>query len=192
MKRVLIYIPLMFLAGIIHLQAQEKGVNVSLFTDVKSNKVGQGITVLVMEFSEADNDARTDTRKQSTHTIGADAGTGVLQAFPGLNVSGRLQNDFRGYGRTTKRGVLRAKIAARIVGRNEAGDFLIEGSRVIEINNEKEVYILKGAVRPQDIQADNTVYSYNIYDAHIVYKGKGEVSRGQRAGILTRLLQWIF
>ncbi|HFE65145.1 MAG TPA: hypothetical protein ENK14_12145 [Caldithrix sp.] len=109
-----------------------------------------------------------------------------------MTLNGDLQNDFRGDARTSKRGMLKAKIAARIVGINEAGDYIIEGKRVIEINNETETYILSGAVRPEDIMADNTVYSYNIYDAHIVYKGKGEVSRAQKAGFLTRLLQWIF
>ena len=172
--------------------AQDMGKSVSLFADIKADRIGKGITVLVMEFSQASNDARTETRKSSDHGIKFTEGSGLLKFFPEIGVSGKLQNDFRGDARTTKRGVLKTKIAARIVGINEAGDYIIEGKRVIEINNEKEIYILTGAVRPEDIMADNTVYSYNIYDARIVYKGKGEVSRAQRAGILTRLLQWIF
>ncbi|MFZ0391804.1 MAG: flagellar basal body L-ring protein FlgH, partial [Calditrichia bacterium] len=92
----------------------------------------------------------------------------------------------------SKRGVLKTKIAARIVGKNQAGDYMIEGRRVIEINSEKETYILTGTVRPEDIMSDNTVYSYNIYDAHIVYRGKGEVSRAQKAGVFTRFMQWLF
>jgi len=172
--------------------AQNMGRNVSLFSDIKSDRVGKGITVLVMEYSQASNDARTEARKRSEHKVGVNQGTGLLSFLPEFGVNGELQNDFRGDARTTKRGILKAKIAARIVGKNEAGDYIIEGKRVIEINNEKEIYILSGSVRPEDIMADNTVYSYNIYDAHIVYKGKGEVSRAQRGGMLTRLLQWIF
>ncbi len=172
--------------------AQQMAANTSLFSDIKSTQVGKGITVLVMEYSQARNDARTETLKDAQHDLGVSGGSGLASVLPDFTLRGKFKNDFRGLGRTTKRGVLKAKIAARIVGKNEAGDYIIEGKRVIEINSEKEVYILTGCVRPEDIMSDNTVYSYNVYDAHIVYKGKGEVSRGQRAGILTRLLQWVF
>ncbi|MEJ2636533.1 MAG: flagellar basal body L-ring protein FlgH [Calditrichia bacterium] len=172
--------------------AQKMASSASLFTDLRSREVGQGLTVLVMEYSQASNDARTESQKQSDHNIGISAGSGLFDFLPDVNLSGNLQNDFRGDARTSKQGALKAKIAARIVGKNEVGDYVIEGRRVIEINSEQETYVLSGAVRSQDIMADNTVYSYNIYDAHIVYKGKGEVSRAQKAGFLTRLLQWVF
>lgn len=172
--------------------AQSMAGHNSLFSDIKSSRVGKGLTVLVMEFSQASNDARSETRKQSDHNVKVSAGDGLFSFLPDMNVGGEIQNDFRGDARTSKRGALKAKIAARIVGRNEAGDLIIEGKRVIEINNEKEIYILSGSVRPEDITSENTVYSYDIYDAHIVYRGKGQVSRGQKAGILTRILQWVF
>lgn len=164
----------------------------SLFSDIKSDRVGKGITVLVMEYAQASNDARTETKKKNENNMSVSAGNGLFSFMPEIDLGGDIQNDYKGDARTSKRGMLKAKIAARIVGKNEAGDYLIEGRRVIEINNEKETYVLSGAVRPEDIMADNTVYSYNIYDAHIVYSGKGEVSRAQKAGLLTRVFQWIF
>ncbi len=172
--------------------SQNMGSKYSLFSDIKSDRVGKGITVLVMEYAQGSSDARSEARKKSDHDVKVSTGNGLFSFLPDITLNGDLQNDFRGDARTSKRGMLKAKIAARIVGINEAGDYIIEGKRVIEINNETETYILSGAVRPEDIMADNTVYSYNIYDAHIVYKGKGEVSRAQKAGFLTRLLQWIF
>ena len=189
------YILLMFVIAMFAASgspAQKMASNTSLFSDIKSTKVGKGITVLVMEYAQASNDARTETKKRNDHNIKVSAGNGLFSFMPDMNLGGDIQNDYRGDARTSKRGLLKAKIAARIVGKNEAGDFIIEGKRVIEVNSEKETYILSGAVRAEDIMADNTVYSYNIYDAHIVYRGKGEVSRGQKAGILTRFLQWIF
>jgi len=47
-------------------------------------------------------------------------------------------------------------------------------------------------VRPEDITSDNVVFSYNIANAKISYRGKGLVNTGQRPGILTRLINWIF
>ncbi|MCB0263611.1 MAG: flagellar basal body L-ring protein FlgH [Calditrichaeota bacterium] len=171
---------------------QDMGKSMSLFTDNKANKVGKGITVLVMEFSQASNEAKTESKKQTTNNVGIEKGTGMLQFLPEFGINGKTQNDFKGDARTSRKGSLRAKIAARIVGVNDAGDYVIEGKRVVETNNEKEVYSLEGAVRPEDIMADNTVFSYNIYDAHIIYKGKGEVARAQKPGVITRFLQWLF
>jgi flagellar L-ring protein precursor FlgH len=170
----------------------DMGRSVSLFTDNKANKVGKGITVLVMEFSQASNEAKTESKKQTTNNVGIAKGTGLLNFIPDFGIDGKTQNDFKGDARTSRKGALRAKIAARIVGINDAGDYLIEGKRIVETNNEKEVYSLTGAVRPEDIMADNTVYSYNIYDAYISYKGKGEVARSQKPGVITRFLQWLF
>jgi flagellar L-ring protein precursor FlgH len=172
--------------------SQDLGKAVSLFTDTKSVKIGQGITVLIMEYSKADNDARTESNKNSQHAIDVGQSTGILGMIPSTGISGNIRNDFRGDSRTSREGELKAKIAAKIVGQNEAGDFLIKGSKVIEINSEKEVMSIEGAVRQRDISAENTVFSYNIYNAHIVYKGKGEVSRAQKSGFLTRFLQWVF
>lgn len=179
-----------WLAGVA--AAQDMGQSVSLFSDIKANRVGKGVTVLVMEFAQANNEAKSESKKQSNHSVGVSQGTGLLGFLPSMGVDGQSQNDFRGNAKTSRKGELRAKVAARVVGVNDAGDYIIQGKRVIEINSEKEVYVIEGSVRPEDIMADNTIFSYNIYDAHIVYKGKGEVSRSQRAGLLTRLLQWIF
>ncbi len=172
--------------------AQKMASTASLFSDTKSDRVGKGITVLVMEYSQATNDARTESKKKSDHNVKVSGGTGLFSFLPDVNLGGDMQNDFRGNASTSKRGELKTKIAARIIGKNEAGDFIIEGKRVIEINSEKETYVLTGSVRSEDIMADNTVYSYNLYDAHIIYRGKGEVSRAQRSGMLTRVLQWLF
>jgi flagellar basal body L-ring protein FlgH len=117
--------------------SQDLGKAVSLFTDTKSVKIGQGITVLIMEYSKADNDARTESNKNSQHAIDVGQSTGILGMIPSTGISGNIRNDFRGDSRTSREGELKAKIAAKIVGQNEAGDFLIKGSKVIEINSEK-------------------------------------------------------
>ena len=193
MKRLMYVTITLLIAVLTSVNAQQDmGRSVSLFSDIKANKVGKGITVLVMEFSQASNEAKTESKKQNSNSVGLEKGSGLLSFMPEMGVNGKTQSDFKGDARTSRRGSLRAKIAARIVGMNDAGDYVIEGRRIIETNNEKEVYVLSGAIRQEDIMSDNTVFSYNIYDAHIVYKGKGEVARAQKSGFITRFLQWLF
>ena len=63
---------------------------------------------------------------------------------------------------------------------------------MVTINNEDETLFLSGVVRSRDISNDNTVYSYQIGDAKISSKGKGNITDGHRPGFVTRLINWIF
>ena len=68
----------------------------------------------------------------------------------------------------------------------------MEGRRIVDLNGAKEEIMLSGTVRPEDVRADNTIYSYHIANAKITYKGKGGLHRAQRAGLLSWLLGWLF
>jgi flagellar L-ring protein precursor FlgH len=99
---------------------------------------------------------------------------------------------YDGQAGTSREGSLLATISARVIRVMENGNLMIEGSKVVEINEEKELIKVKGVVRPQDIEADNTIYSSNISDAEITYSGKGTVHNGHRPGLLSKLLNFIF
>ncbi|MEI7907405.1 MAG: flagellar basal body L-ring protein FlgH, partial [Bacteroidota bacterium] len=79
-----------------------------------------------------------------------------------------------------------------VVGLFANGDLWISGNRTISINGEDQIVSISGIVRPSDIQADNSVYSYSISDAVIVFKGKGMTNDNQSPGWLTKLFHWIF
>ncbi|MFW6255147.1 MAG: flagellar basal body L-ring protein FlgH, partial [Chitinivibrionales bacterium] len=89
-------------------------------------------------------------------------------------------------------GNLAARVSARVTQVLDNGNLMIEGSKVVEINNEKEIIKVSGVVRPEDIGSNNIVYSYNVADAQINYSGKGTVHEGSRPGLLSRFLNWIF
>jgi len=72
------------------------------------------------------------------------------------------------------------------------GDLVITGLRTIIVNGEEQKITLSGIVRPADILANNSVYSYNIADARIAFEGNGVVSSAQGPGWITKLLHWIF
>jgi flagellar L-ring protein precursor FlgH len=69
---------------------------------------------------------------------------------------------------------------------------VISGEREVGINEEQETLSLTGVVRPEDIGPGNVVYSMDIAEAKITYKGKGLVTKGTRPNLLVRLLSWIF
>ena len=72
------------------------------------------------------------------------------------------------------------------------GNLVVDGQRNIQVNNEKQTIHVKGIVRPVDITAQNTIISTNLASAEIMYQGDGQVSRQQKPGFLSRLLDWVW
>jgi flagellar L-ring protein precursor FlgH len=174
------------------ISAQSYDPSFSLFTDKRSLDIGQAITVQVIEFSQASNNAKTETKKDDKYTLSGAEGTGLLKFLPEFGATAGNNMTLKGEGKTSKTGSLKTKMTVKIINKTPSGDLVVEGKRVIEMNGEKEIFVLSGSVRPQDITAENTIFSYQIYDAKMVYKGKGDVTDAQKKGLFSTLLGWIF
>ena len=164
----------------------------SLFTDIKARGVGDILTVRIYEDAQASNVSQTDVKKEGKFDTKGGPGVGPLDFIPLFGASGENTNEYKGSGNSSRRGNLRASMTVRVIAVRTNGDLVVEGNRVIRINNDDETLTLSGIVRPQDIGSDNTVDSYSIADAKISYSGKGPVSTGARPGIIMRFLNWLF
>lgn len=184
-------IVVIFLSGTLFAQDMRNNISRSLFADEKATRIGDVITILVVEASSASNNAKTSTSRESDISL---TGSGKVGTKPlpdaGLNIG--TGNKFNGEGSTTSQGSVRAKITARIDSVLTNGNLLINGSRTISVNGENQVIKISGIVRPSDVQFDNSVYSYNIADATIVFEGNGMIDSAQGPGWITKLFHWLF
>jgi len=172
-------------------QNMRANLNRSLFADQKASRVGDAVTILVVETSSASNDSRTATSRESNLSLASSAknsGASLLDAGASLGTG----NSFKGEGATETKGSVSAKISARVDSLFSNGDLWISGSRTISINGEDRLIKISGIVRPADIQTDNSVYSFNISEAVIIFHGKGIVNDNQEPGWLTKFFHWIF
>ncbi|MCP4633578.1 MAG: flagellar basal body L-ring protein FlgH [candidate division Zixibacteria bacterium] len=169
-----------------------KAANVSLFSDHKARKVGDLLTVFIVESSQATHSAKTVTKKNHKTEASGGPGSGALSLLPNFGFSGEGKNEYDGQGSTIKSGSLKAQMSVKVIAIKDDGNLIIEGSRVIGVNEDQEALALKGEIRPQDIMENNTIYSYNIANADIQYKGKGVVNTGARPGIIARFFNWLF
>jgi len=159
----------------------------ALTADNRAYRVGDALTVLVVENSSASNSANTTTNKQGSAGFGSTLTPGNSDRKGNL----ALNEDFVGKGSINRSGKLLATMTVNVVGRADNGDLLIAGSQVIDLNGEKQQIQIEGRVRPGDITDNNTVLSQRIADAHISYIGEGILGEKQRPGILTRILSWL-
>jgi flagellar L-ring protein precursor FlgH len=176
----------------IKVYGQDFGQAQSLFTDIKANKVGDILTVLIYESSRAQQRVETKTEKSTEMSTSGGPGIGSLDFIPLFGAKASNENTFDGKGENTRNGSLRAKMTVTVMEVRSNGDLVVEGNRTIGINGDRETLTLSGTVRQKDVTAENTVDSYLIADAEIHYSGKGNANTGSRPGFFTRFLNWLF
>lgn len=164
----------------------------NLYGDVKARKIGDVITVLINESTQTSNQSQTSTNKSNAVQSETEGGTGLLKFFPSMSLEHSQSNQYNGTGSITSRGSFTSTMSVIIKEVREDGNYLIQGSRQVETNGEKTITTLTGIVRPDDITSDNSIYSSQIADMHIYHQGKGVVEQGNRPGLFTRIINWIF
>ena len=173
---------------------------ISLFDDQKARRVGDILTIRVVESSAATNKASTDTSRASSVDASIDAFFNLEKRFPAdhpffnpfSKVAGGVASDFQGDGTTKRSGDLSATLTALVTRVLPNGNLVLCGSREVLINNENQIIRLTGVVRPRDISADNEVLSTYIADARISYSGSGIVNDRQKPGWLTNLVMTVW
>ena len=167
-----------------------------LYTDQKARAVGDLVTVNIVEVASASKEATTQTGRSSSISASVDAFFG-LEKFvpPGANpakVAGSLANNFDGSGKTVRSGKVTATVTAVVTQILPNGNLVIEGSREITVNNEQELIVLSGVVRPKDISPGNMVLSTALGNGQIAYYGSGIIAEKQRPGWLGRVVDAVW
>ncbi|HEX6972391.1 MAG TPA: flagellar basal body L-ring protein FlgH [Limnochordia bacterium] len=161
----------------------------SLYADERAHAVGDLVTLIIVERTEASQSANTTTAKDASVTVSP--GSGALDGFlPLVGASG--SDEVTAGGSTQRGGSLEAKITTKIVEVLPNGNFALEGRQTILLNGEEQEIVVSGIVRPQDIGPDNTVLSTYLADARISYRGSGIIGDKQKPGLLSRLFGWLF
>jgi flagellar L-ring protein precursor FlgH len=101
------------------------------------------------------------------------------------------ENTFDGGGSINNSERINARIAVRVTEVLPNGHLVLEGRRQTVVAGEQQEAILRGVVRQEDIQPNNTVPSSTIADATIKFVSRGTVSDSQRRGWFTRVFQAI-
>ena len=167
-----------------------------LFTDVRAGRVGDILTVLVVESATSNIQGTTDTKKSSSSNVNLSAanvfGIKMGQALGAAGTRGLFSHSgtgqTQGSGTITRSETVTAQVPARVMKVLENGLLVIEGRRLAVVNDENTTLAFSGVVRPEDITPDNTVRSTLVADAEVSMLGKGVIQEKQRPGLINRLL----
>ncbi|WP_314106974.1 flagellar basal body L-ring protein FlgH [uncultured Stenotrophomonas sp.] len=157
----------------------------ALAADHRAYRVGDVITVFVAEATRARSQAATDASSRLELNAGLRTPTTDYDADLGLGGSNS------GGAQTTRVGELRTQVSVQVVAVDPDGGLRIEGWQNLTVNGENQRIRLKGLVRPQDVSAQNTVWSNRIANAELELDGVGIVSESQRQSVIYRLFKWL-
>jgi flagellar L-ring protein FlgH len=161
-----------------------------LSTDYKAMRVGDLITILVVQDVKASNAGNVATDRSLKASSGIDAlaghiSTSGVQSILSLTSSQSLA----GKAQATSDSSLRTSLAGRVAGVLTNGVMVVEAEREITMNNERQTILLRGLVRPGDVTPDNVVASNAIGNLELELKGKGVISDGTRPP--NPLVRWL-
>ena len=167
----------------------QSGRSVRLFEDNKAYRVGDVLSVTLMESTNASKSAETNTDKDDEIDISASA---IFGSTPTINGNLALTNQidseraFSGSGDSAQSNSLRGEIAVTVVDVLPNGNLLVRGEKIIGLNQGSEFIRISGIVRPQDVSTDNIVISGKVANARIFYGGGGVIAESNTRGWLSR------
>ena len=181
---------------------QEENGRAYLYEDMRAMRVGDILTVKIVEKHKGSKSADTAAQRESTlENSLAGTGMGYIgipgirlgdEARRGLGIDASAKNKFTGKGATSREGTLTGTISVIVTEVSPNGDLRVEGHREVSVNSEKQLMTISGIVRRVDVDTKNMVLSSAIADAKIEYSGLGVLDDVQRPGWLVRILDWIY
>ena len=159
--------------------------------DRRDYAVGDVITVLVTEATLATaTKSQTGSDQQSrANDVSLEPPKIGTSALPSISATmGMNKKASSNQSGDAKRGVnFRGDISVRVIAVDKNGQVQIKGTKVVDVDKNKQTLAFTGWVRPEDVSKDNIVISERVADASLTYKLTGDLGK-TRGGIIGRLL----
>jgi flagellar L-ring protein FlgH len=165
------------------------GREMTLFQSPIARHVGDIVTIVLNEETDAQKSATTTTTKNTTDTLPGSTLIGKAVTLNGAQLLNNNINDatkFDGEGTSKQSNSLNGYITVTVAKVLPNGNLFVRGEKWIGINQGKEYVRLTGVIRPIDLAADNSVSSSRVANAHITYAGKGAIADANAQSWLSR------
>jgi len=161
----------------------------ALFEDQKARRVGDTLTIVLVESTSAKKNASTSTSKDSKASIDGPTLFGrpvTVNGVPVLEAELGSSKTFKGDGDSSQSNQLQGSVGAVVMQVLPNGNLVVSGRKQVSINQGSETVSIEGIVRPVDIRPDNTITSDRVANAAISYSGQGAVADSNVMGWASR------
>jgi len=162
----------------------------NMVADYKASRVGDLVTITIAQNLSASSSGNVSTNRTFAASSGIAALPGQLKTTGVANLfSPTSAQALAGKAQATSQTSLSTTLTGRVAAVLPSGTLVVEAERQINMNNQHETVVLRGLVRPGDLDATNTVLSNSVGDLEVEVKGKGIISEGTRPPNL--IMKWI-
>ena len=142
-----------------------------LYEDIKANRVGDILTVMLVEKTSGQNSADNSVNQSTEMNVQTPTFGGRSRANMQIDLGS--ENSFSGQSGSSQSNSLSGSITVTVHAVLPNGNLVVEGEKWIRINQANEFVRLKGVVRQVDIDTNNMLLSTQVADARISYGGTG-------------------
>ena len=169
---------------------RDNGRLANLVADYKASRVGDLVTISVAQNLSASSTGNVSSNRVFSANSGITALPGHLKTSGVADLfSANSTQVLGGKAQATSQTSLSTMLTGRVAAVLATGTLVVEAERQITMNNQHETVILRGLVRPGDLDATNTVPSNHVGNLEVEVKGKGVISDGTRPPNL--IVRWI-
>jgi flagellar L-ring protein FlgH len=163
----------------------------NLTRDYKAEKVGDVVVITIAESTSAQASGTVKTGR----TLATQSGISELFGQPGpksglQNILALNSNEsLNGQGQTASSSNLNTSLTATVTQVLANGYLVVQAAHWVEMDNQRVQIILRGVIRSDDIQPDNSILSTQVGNLVVQVAGKGVISDGTRPPLrLTRMI----
>ena len=162
--------------------------NYPLFEDRRPRNVGDIVTIVLNERTNAVKNASTNTSRTGSAGLDIGASPGIVGSWLNDKQNAQISgsNAAKGAGTSTANNTFTGTITTTVIGVLPNGNLQVAGEKQIAINQGSEHVRFSGVVDPRSISGGNTVSSTQVADARIEYRSKGVIDEVQTMGWLQR------
>ena len=169
--------------------------HMSLFQGQRQWRVGDIITVVLNESTQASRNSSLVTERKATNDALSSSWTNAILSPNGFwgDVRGDIdltaaEIGSEGVGTAAQANALSGVITAMVAEVLPNGNLIVEGRKQLSLTEGAEFIQIRGVVRSRDVQPDNTVSSMRMAQAQISYRGTGNLAESTQPGWITQLL----
>ena len=165
------------------------------FEDLRARRVGDMLTVNLVEQTDASISNNTSVSKSNNTSITNPTLLGNPLSFNAPLINGNSSSlgfslnsstDFSGQGDNAQSNELSGSVTVTVIEALPNGYLRVRGEKRIGTNGGNEYVKLSGIVRPEDIDANNSLPSTKIADATLIYIGEGQIANANVMGWLAK------
>jgi flagellar L-ring protein FlgH len=167
----------------------QSGREVALFENPIAHHVGDIVTIVLNESTQAQKSSTTNTNKATSVALPGMTLLGKALTVHGVPITSNSIADttkFAGEGDSAQSNSLQGYVTVTVQKVLPNGNLYVKGQKWIGINQGQEYVIMSGVIRPIDLASDNSIPSSQVANAKISYGGKGALADANAQGWLSR------